>query len=92
MTCGVCGLPIHESETGLRYFGFYTGHSAPRCIQLLRLEIDKARQEEREQCAKIAESWVIWTVHHGWDSEEYAAEEIAAKIRGGSSATVETPA
>jgi hypothetical protein len=36
---------------------------------------------ERERCAKIAETWAEWTGQRGWDAEEYAPLEIAAKIR-----------
>lgn len=47
------------------------------------LMIDEWLTLERERCAKIAETWSEWTVHTGYDCEEYAAEEIAARIRSG---------
>jgi hypothetical protein len=34
--CGVCGLPMHPLESGVRHFGFYVAHSEDRCISLLR--------------------------------------------------------
>ena len=53
MNCGVCGLPIHEADAGLRYFGFYTAHSEARCVELLKLEIaglrDSLSAAERER-------------------------------------------
>lgn len=38
-------------------------------------------REECERCAKVAESWPSWCGREGYDSEEYASEDIAAKIR-----------
>lgn len=49
-TCGVCRLPIHESETGIRHFGTSIAHSARRCIDLLT---ERASQAERERDAAI---------------------------------------
>ena len=42
-TCGMCGLPISDSESGVRHFGFYTAHMERRCIQLLKMEIERLR-------------------------------------------------
>jgi len=39
-TCGVCGLPIHDSELDIRRFGFYNAHSEARCIELLKFKIN----------------------------------------------------
>lgn len=41
--CGKCGLPIHKSEVGVRHMGFTQAHSEGRCIELLRMRIDKLR-------------------------------------------------
>ena len=48
-TCGNCGLPLHPNEVR-RHFGFRTGHSEARCIELLKAEV----LAERERCRKIA--------------------------------------
>jgi hypothetical protein len=40
--CGVCGLPIHPQESGIRHFGFYTAHSEQRCVSLLRERLAEA--------------------------------------------------
>lgn len=52
-------------------------------VQKIVEHIDNHIAAERERCAKIAEKWSEWTDRKGWDAEEYAAEEIAAKIRSG---------
>lgn len=44
--CGNCGLPIADSETGLRHFGFYTAHRESRCVALLRAQIDSTPRWE----------------------------------------------
>ena len=44
VVCGVCGLPIHESETDIRHFGFYIAHSQNRCIYLLRAKVDEEKK------------------------------------------------
>lgn len=41
------------------------------------------RLRERDRCAKIAETWESWCGRTGYGAEEYAAEDIAAKIRSG---------
>ena len=42
--CGVCGLPIHPSESGVRHFGFYTAHADYRCVELLKSRAETAEQ------------------------------------------------
>lgn len=49
--CGKCGLPVDQSETGLRYFGTYTAHSEERCIWLLKDLAEKAEAE----CERLRE-------------------------------------
>lgn len=45
--CGICRLPIHESETGIRHFGRYVAHSQYRCVELLRsLIADLTRERD----------------------------------------------
>lgn len=44
--CGKCGLPIHQSETGLRYFGHYIAHDENRCLELLRSQLQAAEGVE----------------------------------------------
>jgi hypothetical protein len=50
---------------------------------LIKIREQMAANVERERCAKIAEQWREWSIHKGWDSEEYTPEEIAEKIRSG---------
>lgn len=45
--------------------------------------VDQAILEERERCAQIAETWEQWCGRKGYNAEEYACEDIAAKIRRG---------
>lgn len=43
VNCGRCGIEIDLREAGIRYFGTFAAHEESRCIQLLRMEIDRLR-------------------------------------------------
>lgn len=45
MKCGICGLPIHEAEAGIRSFGWFSAHSERRCVELLKAEIARLKRE-----------------------------------------------
>lgn len=54
--CGMCGLPIKETETGVRQFGFYVAHQEYRCIELLQMKIaelekELAKAKQKEEAA-----------------------------------------
>ena len=59
VVCGVCGLPIHESETGIRHFGFYIAHSQNRCIYLLRAKVDEEKKWADYRRDVLAKIWSI---------------------------------
>lgn len=52
-------------------------------MQAELIEKQQALLAERERCAKIAETWGDWCGRDGYDAEEYASRDIAAKIRSG---------
>ncbi len=62
--CGVCGLPIHENEAGIRHFGFYVAHSEQRCVDLLRARLGIAETALDAMRKKYEAA--------NWDADMYA--------------------
>lgn len=47
--CGKCGLPIHDSESGVRHFGTSQAHSENRCVELLKSRVSELTRD-RDDC------------------------------------------
>jgi len=61
--CGMCGLPIHPSESGVRHFGTFVAHSESRCIDLLRGRLEDQQAsigELTEQIARTERNRDMW--------------------------------
>lgn len=78
-----CGHMGRKPESKNDFIGFDpTTNAAINAPGIIQAQfVNQAILAERERCAKLAETWYQWSTHRGYDAEEYACEDIAAKIR-----------
>ncbi|HWF07023.1 MAG TPA: hypothetical protein VG297_01100, partial [Bryobacteraceae bacterium] len=76
--CGMCALPIHPAEAGIRHFGTFRAHSQKRCIALLRLKLAEAeRKVNTPELHSFRDAVVLEAAHQKgrWGSDHDAGKE-----------------